>query len=146
MFPAIMKPEFRDVRPSVRRKKATNDIPSSTMTSCNFSHPARIRMRTDVRIPWLRVRVMERIFVHGQITSQNHGASIRPWNEYRHRRMGRVFGRGMKRLSETCVEHSSVEEYYPFDELVSRIFVKSVRIRAGCCKFITGQRKFLAIF
>ena len=89
---------------------------------------------------------MRQVFVHGRIPSQKHGASIRPstntfsksWGKYsycgqipspKHRAIVLLW---MNTLSATWGKYSSVDEYHLFDEWISRVFVKSIRIRAGC--------------
>ena len=128
------------------------------MKSSNMKHPmaqvytSRTVLRTPheyqykkvFRVRWLRVRFMERIFVHGRATlgtqqkatsspSQNHGASIRPWNEiHSPKNIGvNKFVRGTNTISKTwgrIIRPQS--EYYRLDQWISRIFVKSIRFRS----------------
>ena len=70
-------------------------LPFLATATINREHPARIRVRIDIRICWLRVRLGGQVFVRGRICalveawykhspdgrmpSQKYGASIRPW-------------------------------------------------------------------
>ena len=54
-------------------------------------------------------------------------------DEYPVKNMGQVFMLWTNTLSETWGKYSSVDEYHLlFNQCISRVFVKYVRIRAGC--------------
>ena len=79
-------------------------------------------------------------FVRGRIVSRKRGANIRPWTntfsktwvEYSSVDDWSLENVGTISLSKTWGEYSSVDECYLFDGWFSRVFVKTIRIRAGC--------------
>ena len=76
---------------------------------------------------------MGQVFVHGRIPSQSHGASIHTVDEYTLKIMEQVVVLWAKTLSRRRGKYSSVDEYHLlFNQCISRVFVKYVRIRAGC--------------
>ena len=82
-------------------------------------------------------------FVRGRIVSRKRGANIRPWTntfsktwvEYSSVDDWSLENVGTISLSKTWGEYSSVDECYLFDGWFSRVFVKTIGIRAGCAIF-----------